>query len=221
VLSAASSSLADQAWTHISVQMPFLVFSTCAISPTCTWTWLVHPPSGPTFRVHLCAAINELLVNSPTLQSIYLRLDYICPQLFHIPEPLPAGAVKNLEVIVVNMGLRTSLPVMAAVTLCRLSASLLLVISVGIGMFLAAPKTDISGKLKRKLCGLSDLRLKSICFSLSNPASRNPMMKAHDVIGNKKFLASREVLMGSDLESDIPEEAFCISNTCRDRVERG
>jgi len=47
------------------------------------------------------------------------------------------------------------------------------------------------------------------------------MMKAHDVIGNKKFLASREVLMGSDLESDIPEEAFCISNTCRDRVERG
>jgi hypothetical protein len=57
---------------------------------------------GRVSSVHLCAAVNDLILHSPALRSIHLRLDHACPCLFDTPRALPDGSLQKLEVIILN-----------------------------------------------------------------------------------------------------------------------
>ena len=63
---------------------------------------------GCVTSVHLCAAVNDLILHSPALRKIHLRLDRVCARLFEVPVGFDyhaAGVLQNLEEVVVNMQL--------------------------------------------------------------------------------------------------------------------
>ncbi|KAK4448664.1 hypothetical protein QBC34DRAFT_464372 [Podospora aff. communis PSN243] len=58
---------------------------------------------GLVSNAHICAAINALIIHSPALQRIHVRLNRVCGNLFQIPNSRPATAFRRLEEVIVNL----------------------------------------------------------------------------------------------------------------------
>ncbi|KAK1759100.1 hypothetical protein QBC47DRAFT_371067 [Echria macrotheca] len=59
-------------------------------------------------NLHLCEAVNNLILYSPSLRDIRIKLDRECDRLFAFPETLPEGALQNLETVILDMRLNGS-----------------------------------------------------------------------------------------------------------------